>query len=152
MLKSGLLRAVVHLPKGVFPQAGAAMSMWVLARDPRNRNSGDLLLVDSARLTENSRGVRDLRPTVATALASAVAQWLDGDVWNPPQDVEGTVRSVQRVVSMRADLHYGLDTSAPAELRGIAMATPDAVGAAERVQEGVNALQEGLPTCPVSRR
>jgi len=93
LLDSGQLRAMVHLPKGVFPQAVAPMSIWVLARGSHPA-PGKVLIVDAAGLTRARRAVRSVQPAPTAHLATAVSAWLTTGQWTTPPQVHAALLPV----------------------------------------------------------
>lgn len=90
LLMQGLLRAVLHFPRGVFPQSDAPMSVWVLMRRPQVADQM-VLVVDAAALTRSSGAKRSVNPALAEGLAEAVSTWLRGGGWLSPPEVQSSL-------------------------------------------------------------
>ncbi len=143
LLEQGVLRVVIDLPKGVFPQANAPMSIWLLERGAgQTEDSDKVLIVDSSRLTDSSNGIRDIRPAMAVTIARAVSEWLDGQAWFT-RTVHATVKSAEQIRARGADLSGGPpDRSTLCE---VDMASPDTQAAVEIVQKNLGVLNDKCP-------
>lgn len=107
MVESGVLAALVALPKEIFPHARTSACLWILSKDRQDlgwghhSRSGQVLFIDaSSTVKPEVRGYRALAEQEIQRIATTFSTWR-GDFAGPGrpdtyEDVTGWCRSVSR--------------------------------------------------------